>query len=397
VACVALRSPLDYKTTAVDAHRPQDAAGSMICVGIDENGLGPRLGPLVVTAVMATVTDEARKRVEARPRGGARSRLGDSKRLVAYGDSALGEAWARAIARRMGLASATSPQALVQALSLDPDDTLRALCPSSNGQSHARQCWSAEGEGFVADEPLVAHVEKDLARLSARGITVEHTAVVVTCTRRLNDAVAQGLSRFDVDLHAMERLTLDARARAGRDVVSTCGKVGGYDRYPQAFGPLAGRLHAVVIEGRARSEYAIPGLGRIAFVRDADDRHLLVSMASLVGKWTRDLLMARIVRYHREHDAGLPDASGYHDPVTARFVEATRLHRKRRLLPDECFERRALGSARPPPGFDGFGGGPDELAAEQRSGDRRSPRSRGQDRRGATGSTPRASRPSRRA
>ena len=316
-----------------------------VCIGIDENGLGPRLGPLVVTAVVATVTPEGRKRVESRPRGGARTRLGDSKKLVAYGDTALGEAWARAIARRMGLTGADDPQALVQALSLDEARALRSLCPSSGSEHHERQCWSTEGEGFTADEALVAHVEKDLARLAARGITVERAAVVVTCTRRLNDAVEKGLSRFDVDLHAMERLALDARAHAGRDVHATCGKVGGYNQYPQAFGPLSGRLHAVVVEGRARSEYSVPGLGRIAFVRDADDRHMLVSMASLGGKWTRDLLMSRIVRYHREHDAELPDASGYHDPVTSRFVLATRLHRQKRALPDDCFERRALGPA----------------------------------------------------
>jgi ribonuclease HII len=83
----------------------------------------------------------------------------------------------------------------------------------------------------------------------------------------------------------------------------------------------------------------------VAFVRDADDKHMLVSMASLVGKWVRDLLMARIVRYHREHDPELPDASGYHDPVTSRFVAATRLARKKRALPDDCFERRAWGDA----------------------------------------------------
>jgi len=143
----------------------------------------------------------------------------------------------------------------------------------------------------------------------------------------------------------MERLALDARGRAGQDVVAICGKVGGFNRYPSAFGPLNGRLHAVVQEGRARSEYSVPGLGRIAFVRDADDSHLLVSMASLVGKWVRDLLMARVVRYHRESVPDLPDASGYHDPVTTRFIESTRLVRERRGLPDECFARRACGAA----------------------------------------------------
>jgi ribonuclease HII len=95
------------------------------------------------------------------------------------------------------------------------------------------------------------------------------------------------------------------------------------------------------MEGRARSEYVIPGLGQVAFVRDADEGHILVSMASLVGKWVRDLLMSRIVRYHRETNPELPDASGYHDPVTSRFIAATRISRKRRALPDACFERRA--------------------------------------------------------
>jgi ribonuclease HII len=143
----------------------------------------------------------------------------------------------------------------------------------------------------------------------------------------------------------MERLVLDARERAGVDVVATCGKVGGFDRYSAAFGPLGGRLHAIAEEGRKRSEYSFPGVGRLAFVRDADEKHMLVCMASLVGKWVRDLLMARIVRYHRADDPAVGDASGYHDPVTTRFVEATRLSRKRRALPDDCFERRAWGDA----------------------------------------------------
>ena len=64
-----------------------------------------------------------------------------------------------------------------------------------------------------------------------------------------------------------------------------------------------------------------------------------MALASLVGKWVRDLLMTRIVRYHRADVPELPMASGYHDPVTTRFIEATALSRKRRRLPDVCFER----------------------------------------------------------
>lgn len=312
-----------------------------VVLGIDENGLGPRLGPLVVTAVVALTTPEGLLRAESKPRGKMRERLDDSKKLVAYGDSGLGEAWARAIVRRMLGSDPRTPEALVRALSLDGPDALQAPCPDD----HARQCWQHEGETFTCDDALVAEVEADLAKLQDKGVTIARAACVLMCTRRLNEGVARGLSRFQMDLHAMERLALDARERAGKDVLATCGKVGGYDSYPAAFGPLSGRLHAVAIEGRARSEYVVPGVGRLAFVRDADASNMLVSMASLVGKWMRDRLMSRIVRYHREHDPELPDASGYHDPVTARFVEATALSRKRRKLEDDCFERQAL----PPP------------------------------------------------
>ncbi len=316
----------------------------MTRVGIDENGLGPRLGPLIVTAVVARCTDtpdaKGRSVADRKARGGMRDRLADSKKLVGHGDTALGEAWARAIASRMGLAPAAEPHELVRDLSLDPGDTLRALCPSR----HASQCWDARGEAFTAEAPLVAQVERDLAKLASLGLDVVSAHCVVTCTRRLNDGVARGLTRFHMDLHAMERLALHARSRAPGEIVATCGKVGGFDRYPPAFGPMSGWLHAVAAEGRARSEYSIPQLGTIAFVRDADDKHLLVSMASLVGKWVRDLLMARIVRYHRASKPDLPDASGYHDPVTTRFVEATRLTRGRQGLPDDCFERRAWGT-----------------------------------------------------
>ena len=110
---------------------------------------GPRLGPMLVTAVMAKVTAEG-ERVVGRPAKGALAgRLGDSKQLVAHGDVALGEAWARALAMRgcgrLPLAGAT-PDDLVDSLSSNNRSELRSPCPK-----HVEaQCWSAEGESFVA-------------------------------------------------------------------------------------------------------------------------------------------------------------------------------------------------------------------------------------------------------
>jgi ribonuclease HII len=306
-------------------------------VGVDENGLGPRLGPLIVTAVLARATADGVKLIGKRPRGGLAARLGDSKRLVSFEDSGLGAAWAIAMARRAGTV-ATEPERVLRALAIEDEASLRRACPSH----HVAQCWQTDGEALAPLPPLADDVERDLAKLRARGVHVLGARVAIVCAKRLNDAVLRGQSRFDVDLHTMERLVANAAREAGSDVVATCGKVGGFDRYGESFASFL--LHTPVVEGRARSEYRVPGVGSVAFVRDAEERDILVAMASLVGKWARDLLMRRIIRYHREAIPDLPEASGYHDPVTTRFIQATALHRKKTRIDDECFVRRALGT-----------------------------------------------------
>jgi len=316
-------------------------SGSPFVVGIDENGLGPRLGPLVVTAVHARTSGRGRDHVARPPRGALAKRLGDSKTLVSFGDTALGEAWARAVFAATCQGTVDSPDALVHAMSIDPRSALRGRCPGH----HLDQCWSEKGEMFRAEDDLVAQVSADLGKLARRGVRVLGAEVAIVCTERLNDAASRGLSRFAVDLHAMERLALSVREKVGEDLDVTCGKVGGYDRYEGAFGPLASRLHSPISEGRGRSEYRVLGLGRIAFVRDADAGHLLVCMASLIGKWVREVLMARVTRYHRTYDPSLPEASGYHDPVTARFIDSSALARRSRNISDDCFERRPCRTA----------------------------------------------------
>jgi ribonuclease HII len=312
---------------------------SSVCVGIDENGLGPRLGPLVVTAVHARVNGAGGRRVARAPRGALAARLGDSKALVSFGDAALGEAWARAVACPTDHGGGPrTPDALIARLSLDGKEALEARCP----EHHRAQCWSDEDERFTAEDELVAKVRADIARLRAKGVDLLGATVAIVCAERLNDAASRGLSRFAVDLHAMERLALSVRDRVGEELDVTCGKVGGYDRYEAAFGPLSGRLHTTLCEGRARSAYRVAGLGTLAFVRDADAGHLLVCAASLVGKWVREVLMSRVTRFHRAYDPSLPVSSGYHDPVTSRFIEGSRLARRSRNIESDCFERRAL-------------------------------------------------------
>jgi len=300
-------------------------------IGVDENGLGARLGPLVVTAVLASVTEQGARVLGRRPPKRLAQDLGDSKQLMSHKDFALGEAWARALTG----GDVAEPKTLFESLSLEKDEELRSPCPSHVEE----QCWSEVRDAFVAEAEDVARVKKHIGWWADRGVVIHAVRSSVVCTKKLNDSKSAGGNRFISDLHAMERLVLDLHGMAGTEITAVCGKVGGMGDYSKFFGPLSMRLHAVLAQGKAQSAYHFPGLGELRFVRDADAKDSLVMLASIVGKYVRELLMSRVSGYYRHGDDTLEAVSGYHDPVTSRFVKATSLVRKQRRIPDSCFER----------------------------------------------------------
>jgi ribonuclease HII len=300
-------------------------------IGADENGLGARLGPLIVTAVLARVSESGQRVLGRRLRGRLAQDLDDSKRLVSHADFSLGEAWARALTEN----TSDHPQALFERLSLEDQTSLRRKCAS-----HIEgQCWSHEGEAFLASASDVLRLDRHLGRWRALGVEILAVKCTSLCSHRLHDERALGQNRFTSDLHGMERLLIALRQHAGSDVHAVCGKVGGMMDYSRYFGPLSDRLHAVLELRPERSAYRFPGLGDVHFVQDADALDPLVMLASLVGKYVRELLMARVNRFYRSPESEEPMVSGYNDPVTQAFVRATRARRKQLRIVDECFER----------------------------------------------------------
>ncbi|HMA97619.1 MAG TPA: hypothetical protein VKP30_33270 [Polyangiaceae bacterium] len=303
-----------------------------ICIGVDENGLGAQLGPLVVTAVGARVAAGSKIGRNTETLARHARLLDDSKRLVSHKDVRLGEAWARAI---LG-ADVSRPAALLEAIGLDSVAESMSICPT-----HVKaQCWAESGEEFSAPDELVHEVGDCLGSLRKQGLTLCIVRSTWICTRMLNRHLANGHHRFLVDLHSMERLLLNMREQLGVKLDAICGKVGGIADYPRYFGPLGGRLYTVVEQERHRSCYEFAQLGRISFEQDADSHDALVMIASLIGKYVRELFMARIARHYDEDDDQGARPSGYHDPVTQKFVEATCNLRKSRRVPFDCFERK---------------------------------------------------------
>jgi ribonuclease HII len=314
---------------------------NVIHLGIDENGVGPRLGPMVVTAIAATAEDPDSL---LRPLvGSLGSRVGDSKALVAFGHNALGEAWARAVACHLHLPAATPAELLESLFGESPSgarysETLQAPCPANA----AAQCWTPEADAFTCGATAVETALADIKALAKRGIVLRAAMVTKVCTGLLNQAQERGQSRFLLDLWAMERLYERTWERFQIPVRAISGKVGGYMFYAPHFRSL--RNVTTLSQERSRSSYQIGATGQIDFVQDADAQFPLVSLASLIGKWVRDTFMSRISYFHEDIDrtTGVrnPAVSGYHDPRTAAFATRTEKLRVANDFPNDCFERR---------------------------------------------------------
>jgi ribonuclease HII len=304
--------------------------GPMFVVGVDENGLGPLLGALISTAV--TVEVPAYDAASLRALGLA-SGLTDSKKSGGFGRMARCESVALALAESLAGRRIADVDVFLGAISEVGVVSLRAPCPERAGP----QCWSeplalpAYGGSAVEGHAL-------LAGLVEAGVAVRRVRSAIACAGVLNAQLDRGVNKLAVNLAAFERLILDGRARAGEDLLAVCGMIGGIRKYDAHFRHFV--LARAEEQGGGVSAWRVPGVGAVRFVVDADDGHLPVALASMVGKYVREVTMERVVRFYRARVPGLPAASGYHDPVTRRFVAGTAGERVALGIVDDCFARR---------------------------------------------------------
>lgn len=307
-----------------------------VLVGIDENGLGSRLGPMLVTAVRLSVQNPDLAEGPALQKLCARVGIGDSKALCAHGSMAEVESLVLALGEvHLGVKQG-SLEELLGALCLESDAQQRALCPEGEAP---RVCFGSKIPLPAFGGEATAEARARAQRLLDAGVRVDKVLSLPVCAKRINQGKARGQSRFDLDLDAMLRLSraLVKAPEAPRARVA-CGKVGGRKSYLSALSSHF-TLARVEKEEKGWSSYVVPGLGQVCFVMDGDATEPAISLGSLWGKYLRELLMERHNRYWSAVAPECVPVSGYHDPRTAKLVDATALVRKERGIAAECFER----------------------------------------------------------
>lgn len=307
--------------------------------GIDENGLGPKLGPLVVTgarfALAGAYDPQAFRRAFAGGATGAGARVADSKEVMAAGAMAAGETTVLALARLVSGETPPSADAFLARFAEGaPGDCppgARALC---FGDDLALPAFGGDGAGAAALADALG------ARLEAEGIRLASVRSQWLCPARFNAAFDGGAAtKADLDLAAFEHRIEAFAAETEGEGLYLCGKVMNLAFYsarmtlPARF-PLLRRQ-----EARAESAYALQGLGTVRFLLDGDRIHPPISVASMFGKYVRELFMARLNRFFAARLPGHVPVSGYGDPVTRAFLRRAPALLAAEGIPADCFLR----------------------------------------------------------
>jgi hypothetical protein len=303
-------------------------------IGTDEAGLGPNLGPLLVSATVWELPGGMSP-------GDLFDALGDS--VVPTAGEAGGERFAVADSKQLYKSGGTKTHlergVLVALASLErPAGTWRALFHTLDPTSSHDRDFIPWYEGY--DEPLPIDLDgEDLTAPCRRFTDVCQRQGVRLCdmgsrviyppefNRRLaSQGKGELLSRATLGLAA------ELAAPLNGPISIVCDKHGGRNRYadllaehfPEAFIEIHG-------ESRERSAYAFGPKDRRIDVcfRTKAESILAVGLASMISKYLRELSMRAFNRFWCEQVAGLRPTAGY--PQDAKRFQTEIADRQRQL------------------------------------------------------------------
>ena len=284
-----------------------------VVAGIDEAGYGPRLGPLLVSAVAFRVPDDAADGclwerlapvVGRSVRDRERVAVDDSKRLFSQSTGPRHiERTALAFAAAAGITAGTFRELLGSVAVL--------------GETPESYPWY-DGADFAV--PLAAQAEQlaaDAQRLrdaaGAEFLEVRALPVLVGEYNRMVDRV--GTKSATLFLKNAALLTHLWERWGDEGLTVHVDKHGGRDRYGlllhQTF---FGCWVQVLREGRDESVYEVRDGDRrmtVGFCRKGDSRHLPVALASIYSKYIRELFMRGFNAWWTAHVPGLKPTAGY--------------------------------------------------------------------------------------
>jgi ribonuclease HII len=304
---------------AVSTSRPLALNTRRILAGLDEAGLGPILGPLVIGGVALegpAGTDPWRllKKLVCRSKASrTKIRVADSKK-VHQGAHKL-EQIERTALSFFGAFWGEVPATVHDLLGAVGADVARLQrCPWYTGLDLALPCANDRKAIELLAYRLgreVGLVGMRLLRLAVRVVDVEEWNALIVATDNKSDAHFSAYADVLGELFA----AVDGHDAAGAAhiVADRCGGRWHYGKVLSERWPRA-RID-VVGEREARSDYVV-GMGdrhiQLTFAEKADDRAFPTALASCLAKYTREVMLAVMNGWFHQQRPDLRPTAGYY-------------------------------------------------------------------------------------
>lgn len=311
--------------------------GSLI--GIDEAGLGPNLGPYVVTATAwetpgspgdADLWELFREVITPSPRqpDDGRLHVGDSKAVFQPGKGV--GALERGVLSALGI-FADGP--------VTTDRALRRIVCGEDGMEEYP--WYADNDLML---PLASERD-DIHEMCQRwrgvlemtGVRLTAVRSVILEPRQFNRLIAEHQNKATALSVTSLALLRTMAKEAEPPVVAWCDKHGGRNRYDRLLSECFDG--AFVFRGRESAELSVYRLGDLEVrFQPRAEAQFPVAIASMVSKYLRELAMARFNRFWTSRLPSLRPTQGY--PVDARrFRDEIASEQRRMGIDDDALWR----------------------------------------------------------
>jgi len=302
----------------------------MYIVGIDENGLGPRLGMFCVTASLFECSSYNKNLFWKKASDGV---VDDSKKVMSSGRTAKGRKTAATYLAQIGCVPETDAD-FINIVNFRSAGPLRGDC-----RPFGRRMCRGGDSPFCMERDFPA-VDNLSSSLRSAGIRFHGAESIFYCPEEFNRGIDRFGSKMRLEFSILEMFFKKyGGLSSDGEILFICGKLGGTKRYGAYFDYLKKYRVTGSSEGQD-SFYELDGFGRIEFVKDGDALHLPVALASVFGKLVREIFMESLNDYFGSFIKNISRVSGYNDPLTREFIEKTVVVRKEQGIPENCFLRK---------------------------------------------------------